>query len=143
MIRAVFDTNVVVSGVLSPDGPPGRLLDGLLIGEIVAVVDDRILGEYHRVLQRPHFGLPRTAVTALLAALTAGAEQAMVPASLRVTGMPDMGDAPFLECAWAAQVILITGNLRHYPKTAVGPVRVLSPREFLEAMPRLNDPQIR
>jgi len=135
MTRAVFDTNVVVSGVLSPDGPPGRLVEGLLTGEMVAVVDDRILGEYRRVLLRPHFGLPRAIVETLLDALAAGAERAVVPVGLRLTGLPDRDDAPFVECAWAAQVPLVTGNLKHYPRAAVGPVRVLSPRDFLESLP--------
>lgn len=29
MIAAVFDTNVVISGVITPDGPPGQLLNAM------------------------------------------------------------------------------------------------------------------
>ena len=35
-----------------------------------------------------------------------------------VRGLPDPDDAPFLECALAADVPLVTGNPRHFPKSA-------------------------
>ena len=57
MNRAVFDTNVVVSGFLSPAGPPGRIVEWLRNGEVQAVVDDRIMAEYAEVLARPVFRL--------------------------------------------------------------------------------------
>jgi predicted nucleic acid-binding protein len=52
MIRAVFDMNVVVSGFLSPAGPPGRIVEWSGNGEVQAVVDDRIMAEYAEVLAR-------------------------------------------------------------------------------------------
>jgi predicted nucleic acid-binding protein len=58
MTRAVFDTNVIVSGLLSPDGPPGRIVEWLRAGTIQAVLDDRVAAEYAEVLTRPRFGLP-------------------------------------------------------------------------------------
>ena len=58
MNRAVFDTNVVVSGFLSPAGPPGRIVEWLRNGSVQAVVDDRIMAEYAEVLARPSFRLP-------------------------------------------------------------------------------------
>lgn len=50
------DANVLVSGLLSPYGPPGRILDALLAGILTLVFDDRILGEYEDVLTRQEFG---------------------------------------------------------------------------------------
>jgi hypothetical protein len=41
-------------------------------------------------------------------------------------------DAIFLEVASASSKILITGNLRHYPKNLRGDVRVLSPSDWLK-----------
>ncbi len=58
MNRAVVDTTVVVSGLLSPHGPPGRIVDWLREGIVCAVLDDRIACEYEEVLSRPQFGLP-------------------------------------------------------------------------------------
>lgn len=55
---AVFDTNVLVSGFLSPEGPPGRIVDWLRSGTVRAVVVDGILAEYAEVLHRPELALP-------------------------------------------------------------------------------------
>jgi predicted nucleic acid-binding protein len=44
-LRIVLDTNVLVSGLLSPHGPPGRIFDLLLGGKLTLVFDDRLLAE--------------------------------------------------------------------------------------------------
>ena len=49
----VLDTNVLVSGIINPHGPPGRIVDLLRAGELRLAVDDRILSEYTDVLRRP------------------------------------------------------------------------------------------
>ena len=48
----VVDTNVLVSGFLSPFGPPGRLLDMLQARGLRLATDDRIEAEYRDVLAR-------------------------------------------------------------------------------------------
>ena len=48
--------------------------------------------------------------------------------------LPDPDDLPFLEVAASGRAILVTGNRRHFPKAAIGPVRVLSPADFLETL---------
>ena len=53
----VFDTNVLVSGLLSPAAPPGRLLDVLLARRLRLAVDDRVELEYREVLARPRLGI--------------------------------------------------------------------------------------
>ena len=50
MIDAVLDTNVVVSGLLSQIGAPGRIIDLALNGELRPVFSDSILAEYRVVL---------------------------------------------------------------------------------------------
>ena len=45
----VVDTNVLVSGLLSPFGPPGRLVDALQAGGLKLATDDRIEAEYRDV----------------------------------------------------------------------------------------------
>jgi putative PIN family toxin of toxin-antitoxin system len=56
-MRVVVDTNVMVSGVLNPHGPPGRIVNALLTETITVLHDDRILSEYREVLLRPTFCL--------------------------------------------------------------------------------------
>jgi predicted nucleic acid-binding protein len=98
MNRAVFDTNVLVAGFLSPDGPPGRIVEWLRAGSVVAVLDDRILAEYAEVLVRPAFCLPAGDVNVALDAIRARAIWAEVGVGYRML-LPDPDDVPFAECA--------------------------------------------
>jgi putative PIN family toxin of toxin-antitoxin system len=131
MNRAVFDTNVVVSGFLSPAGPPGRIVEWLRNGGVQAVLDDRIMAEYAEVLARPVFRLPVAEVKLVLAAIRARAFWVEAEAAHTVRGLPDPDDAPFLDCALASGVPLVTGNLRHFPKSAAKDATVITPAQFV------------
>ena len=131
MNRAVFDTNVVVSGFLSPAGPPGRIVEWLRNGSVRAVLDDRIMAEYAEVLARPVFRLPVAEVELVLAAIRSRSFWVEAEAARPVRGLPDPDDAPFLECALASGVPLVTGNLRHFPKSAAKNATVITPAQFV------------
>jgi hypothetical protein len=45
--------------------------------------------------------------------------------------LPEPKDAPFLALAHAAGAWLVTGNLKHFPKSARIGVTVLSPADYL------------
>jgi len=123
----VLDTNVVVSGLLSPSGPPGRLVDVLLGRRLRLALDDRIEIEYREVLARPRLGIEPVRREAFLAILQF---------QDHVTGMPwphrpppDEDDVAFLEVALqTAARTVVTGNLKHFPAGCRGPVIVMSPR---------------
>lgn len=134
MNRAVFDTNVIVSGFLSPAGPPGRIVEWLRSGAVQAVLDDRIAAEYAEVLARPVFQLPAAEVDIVLAAIRARAFWVEAAAGQRTGSLPDPDDAPFLECARTAGVPLVTGNLRHFPKSVASKVPVLTPAQFVASL---------
>jgi uncharacterized protein len=131
MNRAVFDTNVVVSGFLSPAGPPGRIVEWLRNGEVQAVLDDRIMAEYAEVLSRPVFQLPVAEVDLVLATIRTQSFWIETAAAHTVRGLPDPDDAPFLECALTAGVPLVTGNARHFPKSAAKDITVMTPAQFI------------
>ncbi len=131
MIAAVFDTNVIISGVLSPDGSPGRLLNAILDGLSQPVVTDSILAEYEAVLGRPKFRFPATRTQPLLDAIRARAMVApFAPLSL-AESLPDPDDIIFLEAAFSLNVPIVTGNSRHFPKSAARQIPILSPAAFL------------
>ncbi|MFZ4387243.1 MAG: PIN domain-containing protein, partial [Chthoniobacterales bacterium] len=65
----VLDTNVIVSGLLSAEAPPGRILDALLDRRLKLAYDDRIEAEYRDVLARPKFRIDRIRLGAFLAVL--------------------------------------------------------------------------
>ena len=74
-MKVVLDTNVLVSGLLNPDGNPGRVLDLLLAGEITLLVDDRILAEYRAVLARPRFGFDVGDIVDVISQIEAESEE--------------------------------------------------------------------
>ncbi|MDF1543274.1 MAG: putative toxin-antitoxin system toxin component, PIN family [Anaerosomatales bacterium] len=130
-MRIVLDTNVLVSGLLSPFGPPGEIVRLVSSGAVMLCLDARILAEYDEVLVRPRFGFDEDSVAALLDYLDFASETvAAEPLSVR---LPDRDDEPFLEVALACRAdCLVTGNLAHFPENARAGVAVLSPAEFIE-----------
>jgi len=129
-MRIVLDTNVLVAGLLSEEGPPGWILDLILAGDLEPVFDDRILAEYREVLSRPELGLSKQPVAALFEALERFGMNVTVPPWNHP--LPDPDDEPFLAVSGHANAVLVTGNLKHYPAEARGGVTVLPPRQFLD-----------
>lgn len=135
MIRAVLDTNVLVAGILSEHGPPGWIVDLVAAHELAVVHDSRIMAEYREVLARPELRLNPVRVARLLSVVqNAGILVSPLPIPV---ALPDPDDEPFLAAAKAASVVLVTGNLRHFPTSARGGVVVVTPREFVERLRRL------
>lgn len=130
-MRIVLDTNVLVSGLLSPFGSPGVIVRMASSAEITLCLDARILSEYEEVLARPKFGFDADLVTALLDFIDlSGRTTASSPLLRR---LPDSQDEPFLEVALACGAeCLVTGNLAHFPADCTEGVLVLSPSEFVE-----------
>ncbi len=139
-MKIVMDTNVLISGMLNPSGPPGRIVDLLRSGALEMVVDDRILGEYTDVLQREYF----------LQYFTASEREDVIDyliknshytlSTVMARNMPDEGDAPFLEIALSEEVPLVTGNLKHYPEAARMGCRIVTPRQFIDIYPETENP---
>lgn len=129
----MLDTNVLVSGILSPNGPPAAVLRALLTERVTLCFDERIVSEYRDVLTRTKFAFNRELVEELIGFLeSAGSPTLATP--LAVT-LPDPWDQMFVEVAVSSNAdCLVTGNLRHFPETARAGVRVVSPREFLDVL---------
>jgi putative PIN family toxin of toxin-antitoxin system len=92
-LRVLVDTNVWVSAVLSPEGPPARIVDALRRGCFVPVVADELLDEVRDVLGRPrirrHRQITDGDVTELLALLRDRAVIAIPTGTLHVCRDPD------------------------------------------------------
>ena len=130
-MRAVVDTNVLVSGLISSQGAPAKILD-LIMGHVLTlVVDDRIMAEYWDVLNRRYFDRYFNALerTAVLEFLTVFSEKA-IPC-VAIPRLSDPGDIPFLEVALSAGVPLVTGNKKHFVCPPGKAVQIYAPGEFL------------
>ena len=130
-MTVVLDTNVLVSGLIAPFGPPGDIVRLLASGAIRACYDARILAEYREVLSRPAFGLATPRIGSLLDQMEG--EGVLVTARPWAVRLPDPDDEMFLAVALAGREhCLVTGNLRHYPERFRQGVAVVSPRRFVE-----------
>src|SRR5688572_26063680 len=132
-MRIVLDTNVLVSGLLNPAGPPGRILDLVTTGHVAVVYDDRILAEYRAVLARPRLRIEPMEAAWIIEQIEQGGS--LIPSPPLDVELPDPQDLAFAEVAEAAAVVaLVTGNGRHFiPLRGTLAVPVLTPAEFLQS----------
>ena len=130
-MEVVIDTNVLVSGLLCANSPPGEIIDLIFSNGITPIFDDRILFEYRNVLMRPKFSFPKPMVEELMAALVIIGHQ--VIAIHTRNKLPDEKDRCFFECALSiSSKILLTGNKKHFPANRCPGTFVYSPSEFLK-----------
>ena len=130
-MRVVIDTNVLVSGLLSPFGASADIVRMVVTGELKVCFDARIISEYEEVLNRPKFSIPRHYVEDLIDYIRhSGYISGAKPLAQE---LPDRDDEAFLEIALSsAASYLITGNIRHYPARLRYGVKVITPSEFLK-----------
>lgn len=132
-MRTVVDTNVMVSGLITPLGPCGDIVRMVASGYLTLCVDFRILFEYKDVLKRPRLKIDNKLIDSIMKYIESTSEiHGTVP--LRES-LPDPDDCQFLEVAISSKAeYLITGNLKHFPANLRCGVNVLSPRDFLDAL---------
>ena len=127
---AVIDTNVLVSAAMKPESVPGQVLELVLDGMIVPVLDKTIMKEYRDVLIRPKFGFPERIVEDLLDEIDG--RGIYVVAGHTNVELPDPKDAAFFEVVMETRkeenAYLITGNIKHFPETSF----IITPRQMLE-----------
>jgi hypothetical protein len=95
------------------------------------VFNRAVLVEYERVLRRPRFGFVDSEVAMaldMIEGIGLETQEGSWPEPL-----PDTDDGKVLVAAAAADAALITGNLRDFPTVARHRVRVMSPRQFVDA----------
>lgn len=128
-MKAVIDTNVLVSGLLKQGTPPAEVVADVLSGVLVVLHDQRILDEYRDVLARPKLGIEPAKAEAVLEFIEAegiGVQDAHFAGQL-----PDPDDQPFADVASTGEAdVLITGNTKHFPVGRA--IRVMTPREWLD-----------
>lgn len=130
-MNIVLDTNVLVSGLLTPFGPSGKVVQMVFGGRLELHVDARIVSEYREVLHRPKFSFNKERINTLLDFIERYAT--FVLSSPLKNYLPDPDDEAFLEVAVAGRAeCLITGNAVHFPPDLLEGITVLSPSGFLE-----------
>jgi len=125
MLKVVLDTNVLVSALWTPAGNASVIIGLILSNKIIPCFDQRILDEYRAVLSRPRLAFPSGQVDELLTEISGrGLSVTVLPSAIV---MPDEADRKFYDTAVFCEAYLVTGNLKHYPKTpfVTGPARFI------------------
>jgi uncharacterized protein len=133
-VRALFDVNVLISGLLARAGAPALLLAKWLEGEFELVVTDSLLAEVEATLARPklrrHF--EEAEVSGFLELLLGLAERVDDPDSESAISSRDPKDDYLIAAAAAARATLVSGDV--HLLELEGLIPVLSPRAFLDSL---------
>ena len=129
MLKAVLDTNVVLSAHLNSEGPPRVILDLVFSGYFRCFVSNPLLEEYEEVLKRPRFDRDPREIARSIRLMRNAAILVVPRKRLKITRDPD--DNKVLECALEARAdYIVTGNTRDFPEKFQD-IRIIPPRRFL------------
>jgi putative PIN family toxin of toxin-antitoxin system len=130
-VRAVLDTNVVISAVLSPNGAPARVMQAWLGGGFELVASEMLLEELGRALRYSKLArrIDPDSASELVAIVRAGAVLIVDPAGSVPARSPDPGDDYLIALAVAARAVIVSGD--NHLLSLRGEIPVYSPAEFL------------
>jgi putative PIN family toxin of toxin-antitoxin system len=129
----VIDTNVVVSAFINPGGKPSQIMKMILSRKAELCYNSTILGEYESVMLRPKFSgkIDSANIQRFINLLRSiGTSYSPLPVTVRPTpaDLPDESDRIFYETAVGSGSILVSGNIKHFPKEPF----IMSPSDFLK-----------
>src|ERR1017187_5994182 len=101
MIRIVLDTNIIVSALLQPLGPPAQVFVLAIGGSIQLCIRGSVYAEYEETIIRTRFRRSDGIIAGALLSMRERGFWARPPEAIRACSDPD--DDIFLECAHAAQ----------------------------------------
>lgn len=136
-MRIVLDTNVLVSGLLSKAGKPGRLILAASRDAVVLILSEQVLDELRDVLSRPHLEryLIEAAAESYVEAINAVAEIVSDPLPA-VNASQDPKDNMVLATALVGHAdLIVSGDKRHL--LALGQyegIPILSPAAAVERL---------
>jgi len=136
-MRAVLDTNVWISGALTPGGTAGRILEAVRCHQVHVISSLHLWGELRRALSYPKTrkvlerdGLWGDVELFLSDHSDVAFVEAVEPAETWVPDDPD--DNWVIQCALTANADYIVSADQHLLSLGhVGPVQIVSPREFV------------
>ncbi len=136
MIRAVVDTNVIVSGLYNRSGTPAKIVDMILEGKIFPIVTENTYVEMERVINYPKFELNPGLKDEVLLLLKS--RKLEIPAAIAdIRGVP-IDDLEFVRAAVQFEAdCLITGNIRHFSAVSAI-VNAVTPAEFISKYGKRN-----
>jgi putative PIN family toxin of toxin-antitoxin system len=132
--RVVLDTNVLISAILQPKGPPRAAVDGVRAAGGVLLFSEPTFDELSTRLARPKFDkyLSRQGRALFLAQLDAVSER--IPITGAKLGCRDPDDDKLLETALMGEAdCLITGDRDLLVMSPFHDIPIVTPADFLAA----------
>ena len=127
-MRVVLDTNVIVSSFINPIGSPSQIMKIILNRKAELCYNTAILNEYESVMLRRKFSekINPCHIQKFINLVTSiGISFNPFPSKVR---LPDESDRIFYDTARDSGSVLITGNLKHFPKEPF----IMLPVDFLK-----------
>ena len=134
-VKAVVDTNVLVSGLISEHNPPRQIIDAWLDGRYRLVTSPYQVEEVNHVLSYPQIAgrirLEGAELDLILAAMLSEAE--LVPGHVQMPGVTrDPKDDPIVASACEGRTdYLVSGDQDLLAVGKIEGVRVVTPRQFV------------
>jgi uncharacterized protein len=146
MIRAVLDTNVWVSALLTPGHPPAKILEFSLTGKLRLIISPGIIKEIGRVLQYPKVkkALEKQQITSqeveevILKVLRVAL---ITPGEILVEAVPgDPTDDMVIACALEGKAdFIISGDHHLTDLESYQGIKILDPATFYELLRSLSE----
>jgi putative PIN family toxin of toxin-antitoxin system len=141
MVRAVLDSSVLVSALITPHGTPGAILDAAERRVFTLCLSPEILAETSRVLTRnpklqARYGYDQTHVAKFCAGLAAWAQiETNLPELRGVVPLDPKDDAIVATAVKAKADYLVTGDRKHLlALETYESIRIVTPRQFRELL---------
>ncbi len=127
-MKVVVDTNVVISALLHPSRACGQIMEQILDGHIIWLITPPILSEYKEVCLRPELPISVFHRKWLFEEWNNLQILPTPPFNCSSIKCSDIDDQHFLDAAiYYRASLLITGNLKHYPKKNVMDIKIITP----------------
>jgi putative PIN family toxin of toxin-antitoxin system len=134
-MRAVLDTNIVVSHTLAPRGPISAILSYWLRNAFDLVVSEALLEEYEAALKKPYIQAHHHKSEAAIATLIKRFRKLaiVVTPTETLTVVPDdPDDNKIIECAVAGEAdYIVTGDAHLLAIKAYQGIQILTPALFV------------
>lgn len=115
-MKIVVDTNVLLSALLTPDKKASVILDKILNKSLTLCYNEDILNEYKNVLSRKKFNIKRSDIGSLISFIRINCVNVFISSKSTIK-FSDESDRVFYDVAMSIDAVLITGNLKDFPKS--------------------------
>ncbi|MFZ5652536.1 MAG: putative toxin-antitoxin system toxin component, PIN family [Bacillota bacterium] len=137
-MKVVLDTNVIISGLLVPDGPPGEIIHLWIENKLTVVLSQALIEEYLEVISRPKFKNMGTLLDRqdiLINLIELNRTVFVNPKESLVVIQDDPEDNRVLECAAeGAAEFIISGDSHLLGLKEFRRIRIVTPAEFLKSL---------